>query len=61
MEKKNINIEKGWAAFVKDGKFVGIKEFPLGGKAETILDVINKPTKAEVEAELTSRGITIPE
>jgi hypothetical protein len=58
--KVKITIEKGWAAFVKDGKFVGIKEFKLGGSADTILEVINKPTKAEVEVELASRNISIP-
>lgn len=56
--KVKIKIEKGWAAFIKDGKFIDIKEFKFGGSAETILEIINKPTKEEVEAELASRNIS---
>lgn len=58
MDKKKHKIEKGWAAFVKDGKLVDIKEFPKGGMADTILEVIAKPTKQEVLDELSSKNIS---
>ena len=58
MEKKEYKLTKGWVAFVKDSKLVDIKEVKIGGHANTILEVINKPTKTEVEAELTSRNIS---
>jgi hypothetical protein len=46
--------ENSWAAFVDidSKKLVGLSEFKKGGKAHSKLDIIIKPTKAEVEAEL---------
>jgi hypothetical protein len=52
-------IEKGWVAFVKDGVLIDIKEFKFGGSANTKLQIINKPTRDEVVAELTSKGIAL--
>ena len=59
MERTKYTITKGWTAFVKDGKLVGIKEFPHGGKADTILTLISKPTKEELLAELASQNIPV--
>lgn len=58
--RQNITIEKGWSAFVKDSKCLGIREFKDGGKAYTLLEVITKPTEAELKAELKSRNIELP-
>jgi hypothetical protein len=46
--------ENSWAAFVdlESKKVFGITEFKKGGKSHSKLDLIIKPTKAEVEAEL---------
>lgn len=46
--------ENSWAAFVdlESKKLYGITEFKKGGKSHSKLDLIIKPTKAEVEAEL---------
>lgn len=62
MATEPITIAKGWNAFVKDGKTcLGIKEFPLGGKYWGKLTLINKPTEAELKAELTRLKITLPQ
>ena len=58
--RKDIVIEKGWSAFVKDSECFGIKEFKSGGKAYTLLDIITKPTQAELKAELKVRKIELP-
>ena len=58
--RKNITIEKGWSAFVKDSECIGIREFKDGGKAHTLLEIITKPTEAELKAELKARKITLP-
>lgn len=58
--RKDIIIEKGWSAFVKDSECVGIKEFKDGGKAYTFLEIITKPTQAELKAELKARKISLP-
>lgn len=58
--RKDITIEKGWTAFVKDSECIGIREFKTGGKAFTFLDIITKPTEAELKAELKSKGISLP-
>ena len=60
MEKKKYKLIKGWVAFVKDGKLVEIKEVKIGGSADTILEVINKPTNQEVLDELNARNISLP-
>jgi hypothetical protein len=46
--------ENSWVAFVdlEAKKVFGISEFKKGGKSHSKLDLIIKPTKAEVEAEL---------
>ena len=46
--------ENSWAAFFDSAskKVYGITEFKKGGKSHSKLDIIIKPTKAEVEAEL---------
>lgn len=59
MEKKDYKLTKGWVAFTKDNKLVDIKEVKIGGSANTILEVINKPTKQEVLDELTAKNIPI--
>lgn len=62
MATEPINIEIGWNAFVKDGNTcLGIKEFPNGGKYWGKLTLINKPTEAELKAELESLNIALPE
>lgn len=62
MSTEPINIEIGWNAFVKDGKTcLGLKEFPNGGKYWGTLTLINKPTEAELKAELTRLKISLPQ
>lgn len=58
--RKDIIIEKGWTAFVAGDKAVGITEFKNGGKAFTLLDIITKPTEAELKAELKAKKISLP-
>lgn len=58
--RKDIIIENGWTAFVKDSQCVGIKEFKDGGKAFTLLEIITKPTQAELKTELKARNISLP-
>jgi hypothetical protein len=61
MATEPINIAKGWNAFVKDGKTcLGLQEFPDGGKYFGKLTLINKPTEAELKAELTRLKISLP-
>lgn len=59
--RKNIIIEKGWSAFVQDSKCLGIREFKEGGKAFTSLEIITKPTEAELKTELKDRKISLPQ
>lgn len=56
--KTPITIEKGWNAFVLDTKCIGYREFKTGGKYWGTLTLINKPTEAELKAELASRNIS---
>jgi hypothetical protein len=58
--RKDITIEKGWSAFVKDSECLGITEFKDGGKAHTLLEIITKPTQKELKAELKARNISLP-
>jgi hypothetical protein len=46
--------ENSWVAFVdvESKKVYGLSEFKKGGKSHSKLDLIIKPTKAEVEAEV---------
>ncbi len=61
MDTEPINIATGWNAFVKDGKTcLGLKDFPTGGKYWGKLTLINKPTEAELKAELTRLKISLP-
>ena len=61
MATEPIIIASGWNAFVKDGKTcLGYREFPNGGKYWGKLTLINKPTEAELLAELTSLKISLP-
>lgn len=61
MATEPINIETGWNAFVKDGKTcLGYKEFTSVGKYWGKLTLINKPTEAELKAELTRLKISLP-
>jgi hypothetical protein len=62
MATELINIATGWNAFVKDGKTcLGYSEFPTGGKYFGKLTLINKPTEAELKAELTRLKISLPQ
>lgn len=58
--RKDITIEKGWSAFVKDSECLGIREFKAGGKAYTLLEIITKPTESELKAELKRLKISLP-
>ena len=60
--KQKINIPAGWAGFydAETKKFFGITEFKSGGKADTKLTVVAKPTKEEVVAALVAEGVSIP-
>jgi hypothetical protein len=53
-----LDIPKGWTAFVDEKRCLGYQEFKEGGKAKTKLTLITKPTKAELLAELSKQGIT---
>jgi hypothetical protein len=56
-----IIIPIGWTAFVKGSKScIGYKEFPFGGKYAGTLTLINKPTEAELLAELKRLKISLP-
>jgi hypothetical protein len=62
MTLRQIVIPKGFAAFLDlDGKTcLGIKEFSRPGFSRTAAPMILKPTRAEIDAELTKRGIAQP-
>ncbi len=61
METKPITIEIGWNAFIQLGKHcTGLKEFKKTGKYFGTQTIINKPTEAELKAELTRLKITLP-
>lgn len=61
MATEPITISTGWNAFVTTEKTcVGIKEFPKGGKYWGKLTLINKPTEAELKAELARLKISLP-
>lgn len=61
MELKPTTIEIGWNAFIQLGKHcTGIKEFKRAGKYFGTLTLINKPTEAELKAELTKLKISLP-
>ncbi len=61
MATEPVEIPVSWTAFVKDGKScLGYREFPTGGKYWGTLTLINKPTEAELKAELTRLKISLP-
>ena len=60
MATEPITIATGWNAFVKDKTCLGLKEFPKGGKYWGTLTLINKPTEAELKAELKRLKISLP-
>ena len=53
-------IAAGWNAFVKADKCIGYSEFKKDGKYFGTLTIINKPTEAELRAELFSLNISLP-
>jgi hypothetical protein len=53
-------IPTGWVAFVLDDKCLGYQEFKNGGKYWGVLTLINKPTKAQLLAELFHLNIELP-
>ena len=53
-------IPKGWVAFVQDDKCIGYQEFPAGGKYYGTLTLIDKPTEAQLKAELKRLKISLP-
>jgi hypothetical protein len=53
-------IAAGWNAFVKDDKCIGYSEFKKVGKYAGTLTLINKPTEAELKAELAALNISLP-
>lgn len=57
-----VKIPIGFAAFldIPGKKCLGIKEFTKPGISKSAAEVILKPTRAEIDAELSKRGITQP-
>lgn len=53
-------IPVSWTAFVKDDKCLGYHEFTREGKYYGVLTLINKPTEAELKAELKRLKISLP-
>jgi hypothetical protein len=60
MATEPVEIPVSWTAFVKDKSCLGYREFPTGGKYFGTLTLINKPTEAELKAELTRLKISLP-
>jgi hypothetical protein len=60
MATEPVEIPVSWTAFVKDKVCLGYQEFPQGGKYWGKLTLINKPTEAELKAELTRLKISLP-
>ena len=62
MTLRQVVIPKGFAAFLDlTGKTcLGIKEFDRSSFSRTAAPMILKPTRAEINAELTKRGIAQP-
>jgi hypothetical protein len=58
-----FDIPKGWNALYESNtkKVYVLKEFPLGGKANSYLTLLTKATEAELRAEITALGLTIVE
>ena len=60
MTTEPITIPVSWTAFVKDKSCLGYREFINEGKYFGTLTLINKPTEAELKAELTRLKISLP-
>jgi hypothetical protein len=61
MATEPITIEIGWNAFIQGGKHcTGFREFKKAGKYFGTLTLINKPTEAELKAELERLKISLP-
>ena len=58
---KTIKIQSGWNALVNETKCFVLREFPKGSEYYGKLTVINKPTEAELKAELARLKITLPQ
>ena len=58
-----FDIPKGWNALYEptSKKVYVLKDFPLGGKANSFLSLLTKPTEAALRAEITALGLTIVE
>lgn len=58
-----FDIPKGWNALFDPAskKVYVLKEFPSGGKANSALTLLTKPTEVELRGEITARGLTIVE
>jgi hypothetical protein len=58
-----FDIPKGWNALYEptSKKVYVLKEFPLGGKANSYLTLLSKATEAALRAEITALGLTIVE
>jgi hypothetical protein len=58
--KKEFDIPKGWNALYNpvEKKVYVMREFPRGGKANSVLSLITKPTKAELLTAFTELELT---
>lgn len=59
-QKKEFDIPKGWNALYNpvEKKVYVMREFPHGGKANSILTLLSKPTKEELIQSFTDLGLT---
>lgn len=57
---KKFTLPKGWNALYEPStkKVFVLKEFPVGGTANSKLTLINKPTEAELMAEVARLGLS---
>lgn len=56
----SVDIPVGWVAFINESKCVGYREFAKAGKYYGTLTLINKPTEADLKAELKAKKISLP-
>lgn len=58
--KKEFDIPKGWNALYNpvEKKVYVCREFPHGGKANSVLQLLTKPTKAELLKAFTDLGLS---
>ncbi len=59
-KKREFDIPKGWNALYNpiEKKVYVIREFPQGGKANSVLTLISKNTKEELIKAFTDLGLT---